>query len=205
MAEILRGASRVRWRVAALETPRVWRHCPGCNARRSFRSSDRFRVNAQQRRVDVWLVYRCESCACTWNCTVLARRSPSDIGGDLVRFERNDVALAWRFAFDRALLRRAGARADPDVAFRVDVVDGGAMQDACSVLIALAQPLEVRLDRVMATALGVGRAQLRRWVESGALHVEPDGRAALGHAARDGQRIVLAGAAAAALTASLTP
>jgi hypothetical protein len=183
------------WRVFACATPTVSRACATCGARRRFRSSDRFRVNAQQRRIDVWLVYRCSACDATWNLSVASRRTPEQLGADLVRFERNDPALARSCAFDRGLLARAGARADDDVPFRVDAAGPAARstaRGACA-RVALADPVEVRLERVIAAALRVSRSRVRAWAAGGSLVLHPDDGGALDRPARHGQRVALRG------------
>ncbi len=183
------------WRVLALASPTVTRACATCGGRRPFRSSGRFRVNAQQRRVDVWLVYRCVACDATWNATILERRTPAQIGPDLVRFERNDPALAHACAFDRALLARAGARPDGDVPFRVEVAPAPGAPDGriAGARVVLADPIEVRLAGVVAAALGVSRSRVRAWEAARRLVLHPDDGGSLGAPARNGQRLVLLG------------
>src|SRR5262247_3658903 len=88
------------WSVVALEAPRVDRRCPRCGGPRRFVSSDKFRINAQKRRLDVWLIYKCEACDFTWNLTVLERVLPEEIdAGRYRRFLDNDREEAWACAF----------------------------------------------------------------------------------------------------------
>src|SRR5262245_54328852 len=88
------------WTVRAAHTPRVPRRCPRCDTTRDFVSSDRFRLNAQKRRVDVFLVYRCPACDFTWNAEVIARATPEEIGpARYALLQENDAATAWRCAF----------------------------------------------------------------------------------------------------------
>ncbi len=54
---------RVTWRVTPLQPPLVRRHCSRCAAARAFACSLKFRTNAQKKRLDVWLIYRCSACA----------------------------------------------------------------------------------------------------------------------------------------------
>jgi hypothetical protein len=101
------------WTLVPLATPRVWRCCPHCGQPRPFESSGRFRLNANKRRVDGWLIYRCPQCDATWNREVVARRSPREIDADLLsRLEQNDAETAWRYAFDVASLASQGRRID---------------------------------------------------------------------------------------------
>jgi len=141
------------WRIVPLRTPRVLRRCSRCDAERPFSSTDKFRVNANGRKVDVWLVYRCDACGISWNRTVLERRTPEAIGTDLYRrYEANDLALAWAHAFDPR-----GVRADADVPLRVEKT-GPDVADA--IRFEVPYPIARRLDRLLARELGVPRSSL---------------------------------------------
>lgn len=178
------------WTLVALATPRVLRHCPRCGEDRLFRSSDRFRVNAQKRRHDVWLVYRCTSCDRTWNCEVRSRALLEELGDEALRaYLDNDRTIAWACAFDRALLERAGARAEFDVPYRVERSGEAAKADALRIRFALAHPCAPRLERVLAKELGCSRAALAAALEEGRLTVEPATRHALRRPVVPGQRV----------------
>jgi hypothetical protein len=169
------------WRVVPERTPHVVRPCPRCDAR-DFASSDKFRVNASGRKLDVWLIYRCVRCDFTWNLTVVERASPEAIGpARLAAWHENDVDAAWRCAFDDALLRRAGAQAERDVPVRVE-------RSAPAVALPLAIRFELpfvvkpRLDRLLAAELAVPRSRLEELV---------DDRSALRRPVRDGQIVTV--------------
>lgn len=185
--------AEVRWRIEALYPPRALRPCGGCGALRPFVPSGCFRVNAQKRRLDVWLVYRCADCHHTWNLEVLARTPASDVDpARLAAFHANDADEARAVAFDVARLVRAGARALPAGAIRVARPDGewpGPHRGGPAVRIELATPCEVRLDRLLSTELGLSRTALERAVLDGSLSVEPGGAARLRRAVTEGLRI----------------
>lgn len=164
------------WNIIALETPRVVRRCPRCDEERRFVSSDRFRVNANQRKLDVWLIYRCADCDTSWNCEVMARATPEQIGtARLASFTHNDVDAAWACAFDASLIARAGARVDPCVRYRVERAG-----DAATVRVVMPRPCGVRLDRLLAEQLGRSRTAIARAVAAGLIVTEP-----AGHSLRD--------------------
>jgi hypothetical protein len=185
----------VCWRIIPLRTPHVLRHCTKCGTRSRFASSDKFRLNAQQRKVDVWLVYQCLVCAQTWNCAIVTRQSPEDIGADLYqRFLHNDRALAWGYAFDAGLLHRAGARLDATVDVRVEqsVPPGLAgLAGSHRIRLALDYPCTLRLDRLLADVLQVARASIHRWYERGLLQVWPAEPRPLRKPIRHGQVLCL--------------
>lgn len=155
----------VTWRILPLRTPHVVRACPRCGGPRPFASSDRFRVNASGRKLDVWLVYRCAACDFTWNLTVVERATPEKIGAArLAAYHRNDPALAWSCAFDATLLRRAGVRLDapPPVRVERDPLPAG----AATVRLELPYPVQVRLDRLLAQELAVPRSRVPDLVDA---------------------------------------
>lgn len=145
------------WKVVALETPSVRRVCPRCDGIRPFVSTDRFRVNAQGRLLDVWLIYRCPTCDFAWNREVLARRTPEQIGpARLAAFHENDREAAWRCAFDRGR-----DHLDPRVPYRVEREGDGAVIE-----LHLPWPCAVRLDRLLAGELRLSRAQVARAIDA---------------------------------------
>lgn len=185
------------WRLSPLHTPRVWRRCRRCDRERPFASSDRFRVNANQRRIDVWLIYRCTDCDATWNREILARVAPRELGPERhARFRDNDRDAAWRWAFDLAGLAALHARVDADVAYRIDrrTTDG---RPGCDrrIRLEIPYPCRVRLDKLLSRELGVSRSRLQGWCRGGILRVVAsavgDVRASLRKHARDGQEVLI--------------
>jgi hypothetical protein len=189
------GLAEVCWRIVPLETPRVWRRCATCGTIRPFSSSDNFRINAQQRKVDVWLIYRCTACDTTWNRTIFTRCTPEEIGAELYqRLQRNDRETAWKYAFDFGLLYRLGARVDAVVQVRVEHLsrelrhsDDGGRQ----IVLELPYQCSMRLDRLLADELGVSRSCLQRWLDRGLLRVWPEEKNALRKPIRNGQLVVI--------------
>lgn len=160
-----------------------------------FISSGRFRTNAQKKRLDVWLIYRCATCEETWNMPILERRPVAGIPPEqLHAFIRNDPAAALRHAFDLARLARHGDQLDHDTALHVQkrVDDGGNPGAAhLEIVLVLSLPCRPRLDALLAQELGMSRGALRKLYEAGGLALAPASRKALRTPLRDGQRIRL--------------
>lgn len=195
MASCDGAPAEVRWRIVPSEPPRALRPCAGCGGIQPFVSSGRFRLNAQKRRLDVWLIYRCVNCDKTWNLEILARTRPEEIDPSLLSgFLANDPDTARRHACDLTRLARAGARAVPTSEFRVERPDGvwpGPHEGGPAVRIELEAPCELRLDRLLAAELEVSRSALERLFETGRLRLEPDGKHALRRPLRDGLRVLV--------------
>ena len=89
-----RGADGMeRWEIHQDGVPALRRFCPGCGCERPFVSSGKFRMNANGRRLDVWLIYKCPACGTTWNMEVVARTPVSELSpGRLRVYESNNPA-----------------------------------------------------------------------------------------------------------------
>lgn len=168
------------WKLVPLHTPPVLRSCPRCDERTRFISSDKFRINGQGRRLDVWLIYRCEACKQTWNATLLSRVTPESIEPSLYQaFLHNDVATAWRYAFDAELLKKNQVEVDAKVEYRVegDRPDLAQVPEAwLQIAIGFELLPDVRLETLLARELGLPRRAFAALEAAGALVIEPEGR-----------------------------
>lgn len=186
---------RVRWHITPQVPPRVWRHCGHCGAKRPFVSSGKFRSNAQKKRLDVWLIYRCAACGQTWNYPLFERCAVSEIDPPLFQaITGNCAETARRYACDLARLRSYADRVELCESLRVEKVtlgDGVAAPDELAIALVLTEPCDLRLERLLARELAVSRNALRRLHDKGALRVTPAGRAVLRQPIRDGQNIAI--------------
>ena len=181
---------RVRWTIAPAIAPRPLINCNRCGSVRPYQCSEKFRVNANGKRIDAWLIYRCADCDNSWNFTILERRSRRDIEPALLAaLESNDPVLVRRFAFDTAaLLSRAGRIEElPDVTIQKEPLDGG--PEGVTVLrleLQLGGTTPLRLDRLLAGELELSRSRLQTLEDRERLTVEPDGARALRKPIRNG-------------------
>jgi hypothetical protein len=181
------GSFCQRWRIRPLELPRPWRYCASCATARAFVCSERFRVNANKKSLDVWLNYRCESCEDVWKFPLFERRTVSEIGAMLEAFAHHDRAAVWKYAFDVARLRPHVIRVDTDVRIEVErtalACDAESPEHFC-IRFDVPFPCDIRLDRLLAGELGISRSELER-------SVSPEQRDALRKRVRDGQVYML--------------
>lgn len=159
------------WRVRPLTPPPVARSCRRCGLSR-FLSSGKFRVNAQRKTLDVWLIWQCESCGQTWNMEILSRVARQTIPpAQWNAFLENDPALAFRCAFDAALHRKNSTQpcweaVDFTVEGELPVLSPGGQVD---IALRCEVPFPVRILAVFAKKLSLSMEDLRRAVERGAL------------------------------------
>ncbi|MGJ1204421.1 DUF1062 domain-containing protein [Sphingobacterium lactis] len=91
--------------VQVKNTPIIKKKCNRCGNSR-FYCSDKFRMNAQKKSLDIWLIYKCSACDSTYNATILSRTKPENINKDLLTmFMENDIRTAWKYAFSIELAK----------------------------------------------------------------------------------------------------
>jgi len=190
---------RVQWTIIPQRAPQPWLRCSRCGEARAFRSSGKIRVNANGKRVDAWLIYRCTSCHSTWNRPILERRHVRAIDRQfLTSLQSNEPRLVRRLAFDVGELKRRSERVEEfDDARVIRNVLSAAIAPArwLEILCAVPEPTGLRVDRLLASELGVSRSWIRRLEETAALAMLPQG-VRLRQPVRDGMRFVVGLAAA---------
>ena len=191
----------VQWTIASATAPRPLINCNRCGGVRPYLCSEKFRVNANGKRIDVWLIYRCVDCDNSWNFAILERRNRRHIEPALLAaLEGNDPALVRHFAFDATALRGRAGRIEEssDVMVRRELLGGKPERPTVLALeLRLEGTTPLRLDRLLAGELGLSRSRLQALDDRKRLAVEPDGAKALRKPVRDGLtvRIDLAGEA----------
>ena len=176
--------TRALWRVLPEGLPGLLHRCPRCDTPRTFRCTGRFRVNANKRRLDVWLIYSCEVCKATRLRPVHERIRPEDLAPERYRqYLRNDLGAIRELAFEPG----TQPHVDPP-GFRVEGVRTLRPQEHAEVRLLVPYRLQVRLDRVLCQALGCSRSQLQRQVARGELSLT---RAQLRRPVKDGLQFVL--------------
>jgi hypothetical protein len=90
------------------QEPFAIRHnCSGCGCKTTYLSTGRFRVNANGKQLDIWLIYQCEQCKHTYNLALYERIGREAITPeDYQRFMENDAATAFAYGLKRELFSR---------------------------------------------------------------------------------------------------
>jgi len=157
----------VLWTITSAAPPEPLHPCPRCNRVTPHAPRGRFRVNANGKRLDAWLLLDCTVCGTPWQRPVLRRSVVAALDPALLAGLRGqDPALAARLA------EGLPAAAAPHIAKRVLRAAGGVpceLHIRCS----LPAPLPLRLDRLLACVLPLPRARLPALAASGALTVSP--------------------------------
>ncbi len=183
----------VRWTIAPRDCPRPVFACPTCGGDRPFHPSGKLRLNANGKRLDAWLIYKCDDCDRTWNRPVFERRLAAEIPpGELAALRSGDPAFIRHLAFDLAALHRKTSMILQSDAIDVDrvVTSGSTGATVIEIALALPYPIRPRLDRLLATELGFSRSRIIALSDAGRLVIQ-GGANALKRPPRNGQTIRL--------------
>ena len=150
--------------------PLVLRRCHAC-ASESFRASGKFRVNANHKLLDVWLLALCTACGETAKLTVVERTNVRSIRPELLdRLHDNDLGLTFELLQDPIVLRRNRIALDWDNAWRLDTGGRDHLdREVIDVSVRFAARIPVRPVRLIAEGYGLSRAEVERLITEGKL------------------------------------
>ncbi|MFD5266600.1 DUF1062 domain-containing protein [Streptomyces sp. NPDC058335] len=158
------------WVVAPTCLPVVLRRCHAC-ASEHFRANGKFRVNANHKLIDAWLLVLCTACGETAKLTVFERTNVRSVRPELLaRLHDNDLGLAAELLQDPALRRRNHIALDWTDAWRLDTGGSDHLDRAViDISVRFAARIPVRPVRLIAEGCGLSRAEVERLIEEGNL------------------------------------
>ncbi|MEY8593306.1 MULTISPECIES: DUF1062 domain-containing protein [unclassified Butyricimonas] len=185
------------WEIKIKNTPALERKCNRCNCNK-FYCSNKFRMNAQKKNIDVWLIYRCMECDSTYNLTILSRTKPELIRKDLfTKFSDNDEDIAWEYAFSLETARKNNVKFDYNsVEYEIehdnisinDILNAG--DESVVFKIQTGFEFELKLSSVIRYCLGVSASQLNQMIEVDAVFT-PEGYPIKKHKVKNGDIVLI--------------
>ncbi len=168
---------RVRWTLTPKIAPQPWINCSGCAAPKAFQPTGKVRLNANGRRLDAWLIYTCTDCAKTWNRPIFERRAVREIGPAVLEaLQSNDPDWIRTQMFNVEALRQKSMRIDEFAELDVEKALLREDPDWVELVIELRVllPVSMRLDRLLASELGISRSRLQALEDAGRLRTSAD-------------------------------
>ncbi|MEU9833947.1 DUF1062 domain-containing protein [Streptosporangium sp. NPDC048047] len=155
------------WVVRRTRLPLLSLRCVDCRSESATTGEGRFRVNANGKLLDVWLLVRCTSCGRTSKLTVHERApvrsfDPAELDG----YHANDPELVASTLLDPLLARRNRFALDWRGAWRLDAPPPCPDEAwPARVEVVFADPVPVRVDRLIARGLGLSRNEVLRRIK----------------------------------------
>ena len=167
------------WEIKAISTPLLIKKCSNCNNDR-FYSSEKFRLNANKKNIDVWLIYRCKKCDNTTNITLFSRVKTGSINKTLYRlFSKNDFVTAWKYAFSYEIKQKNNIQLDFKSVDYTIIHDGVTLEDILNsdietITFTITYPFNfnLKLSSVIRECLKISSKQLERLIECKVISIQ---------------------------------
>ncbi|MFG2890687.1 DUF1062 domain-containing protein [Streptomyces sp. NPDC048248] len=158
------------WVVVPTSLPKVLRRCHAC-ASETYRANGKFRINANHKLLDAWLLVLCTACGETAKLTVFERMNVRSVRPEMLdRMHDNDPRLAAELLQDPVVRRRNRVALDWDDAWRLDT--GGSDhpdREVIDVSVRFAAQIPVRPVRLIAEGCGLSRSGVEKLIADGKL------------------------------------
>ncbi|WP_175649324.1 DUF1062 domain-containing protein [Micromonospora avicenniae] len=158
------------WMVVPTCLPLVRRRCHACTSEH-FRASGKFRVNANHKLLDAWLLVLCAGCGETAKLTILERTNVRSVRPELLdQLHDNDLGLTAELLQDPVVQHRNRVALDWDNAWRLDTAGSDHLdREVVDVSVRFAARIPVRPVRLIAEGCGLSRAEVERLITAGKL------------------------------------
>jgi hypothetical protein len=164
------------WVIRELGLPAIVKACVSCRSTRHH-PTGKFRVNANGKLLDAWMLICCELCGRTSKISIHERIHVQALESErLLMFENNDPAMVRDLAMDGALARKAAYQLDwsgtweleTDMPFyELEREDPAPFK----VIIRFELPVPIRVEKLLMTGLGLSRSAVRGMVDSGRIRL----------------------------------
>jgi len=162
------------WAVRESGLPTVVKSCVDCSGTR-HRPSGRFRVNANGKLLDVWLLLRCAACGRTSKVPVHERVHVHSLErARRMAYEMNDPAVVRELTMSASLAAKNRYRLDWTGTWELETdMPFYSPGDPASlrVVISFELPAPVRVERLLMLGLGLSRVDVRRMVADGRIRL----------------------------------
>ena len=163
----------------------IIRNCSGCGTKSVFHNTQRFRVNANGNKLDVWLIYQCTKCKHTNNLTIHTRLSPDMLSLDeRLKFSQNDADLSYHYGTNAHFFAQNKAEVDwSSISYQLEPQES---ESNCKNihphtftagdLIVLSNPshLKIRSEKVISEVLNISRSKLNTCIKRGHVQITED-------------------------------
>jgi hypothetical protein len=155
------------WAVRRTRLPLVALPCVDCPSDRAGTGDGRFRVNANGKLIDVWLLVNCVTCDRTAKLTVHDRVPVRSLPADLLAgYTANAPDLVARTLLDPSTARRNRIALDWDGCWELDAPAAPECPWPLRFAVVFDDPVPVRPERLIARGLGLSRGEVARRVKT---------------------------------------
>lgn len=92
---------KIEYKIIPEKSFKIIHNCSGCKGKTNYINTEKFRINANGNKLDVWLIYQCEKCKHTYNISIYERQKVSGLSKEEYGlFLENNKELAQEYGRD---------------------------------------------------------------------------------------------------------
>lgn len=163
----------IHWNVRPERAPAILYSCSRCSSLNAFYCSSKFRVNANKKKIDVFLIYKCSSCNNTLNVPIERRAWVKKIPNSFLHNSiNNNLVLAEKISFDYKFLRAQGYQTEKQPPYELEVISTPIKITTQYIInISVSNPIKLRLDRMLCKGLRVSREEFKQLTRNNSIAV----------------------------------
>jgi hypothetical protein len=164
------------WVIRELGLPAIVKACVSCRSAR-HQPTGKFRVNANGKLLDVWLLIRCDLCGRTSKGPVHERIYVQALRSErLLMFENNDPALVRDLVMNEVLAAKAAYRLDWSGTWKLETAMPSCDLERADpapleVVIRFELPAPIRVEKLLTAGFGLSRSAVKGMVDSGRIRL----------------------------------
>lgn len=158
------------YKIIPTETYKILRNCSGCGGKTVYHNTNKVRMNANGKQIDVWLIYQCSECKHTYNLPLRSRINRRVL--DKAEYEallQNDQEIVYKYGLDRILFQQNGAEIFKEPSYVLRYIGKGVGKN--SMRFHNPYHLRIRYDKLISECFEVSRSKAKRILETGVLSV----------------------------------
>lgn len=166
---------KFEYNIIQKDSYKIIRNCSGCGCKTTYINTEKFRINANGKYLDVWLIYQCEKCKHTYNLSIYERIKVTDISRiEYDKFLMNDLKFALDYGKDKELFQKNKADIDWGSIDYYIIGDDVSFKQGDYIEIYNPQQLKIPADKVIANILQIPRSKAKSLVKDGIIEIRPN-------------------------------
>lgn len=159
-----------KYEIIPIETYKIIRNCYGCGRKSVYHNTNKIRVNANGKQIDVWLIYQCSKCKHTYNLPIYSRINRDALDkSEYEALQRSNQEIVRRYGLDRNIFQKNRAKIFDEPAYILKYIGTDSKEN----VIQFSNPHKIRIcqDKLIAECLDISYSQAKKMLEARVLKV----------------------------------
>ncbi|WP_406241808.1 DUF1062 domain-containing protein [Tissierella carlieri] len=163
---------KIEYKIIQKDSYKIIRNCSGCGCKATYINTRKFRVNANGKYLDIWLIYQCEKCKHTYNLSIYERIKVTDISKiEYNKFLMNDLQFALDRGKNKQLFLKNKADIDWESVDYYIIGDDMEFKQGDYITVCNSQQLKIRIDKLVANILHISRSKVKSLEKDGTIEI----------------------------------